>query len=189
MRRLTVVVVSDGAVGKTTLLHRYINKTMQYEYIPTIFDDYSSLETVDETTYFLRLRDTAGQEDYDKLRISSYMGCDGIVLMFSVISPHSFSNIRSRWLPELDYFLPGVPKVLVGSKIDLRYDHEVLERLQCLNLSPITYQQGRDLAVEYNLPYIECSSLSGEGVNRVFITMIREISKAKKSKHRKCSLI
>ena len=57
----------------------------------------------------MRLWDTAGQEDYERLRILAYEGVDVVVMCFSLVNKNSFDNILDKWLPEYRQHLSGVP--------------------------------------------------------------------------------
>ena len=57
----------------------------------------------------MRLWDTAGQEDYERLRILAYEGVDVVVMCFSLVNKNSFDNILVKWLPEYRQHLSGIP--------------------------------------------------------------------------------
>ena len=61
-----------------------------------------------------------GQEDYDRLRPMSYDNANVLILCYDVASISSFQNIEVRWDPEVKHFCPGIPKLLVACKTDLR---------------------------------------------------------------------
>ncbi|EGV63743.1 ras-domain-containing protein [Yamadazyma tenuis ATCC 10573] len=170
MRSIKAVVVGDGAVGKTCLLISYTTNTFPNDYIPTVFDNYSASVLIDGEVVKLGLWDTAGQAEYDRLRPLSYPQTEIFLCCFSVVSPDSFHNIKSKWIPELLHHSPkDILILLVGTKVDLRDDLHILDDLSEKNLKPITLEQGTKMAKELGcVRYMECSAATQQGVNDVF---------------------
>jgi Ras-related C3 botulinum toxin substrate 1 len=191
MRYIKCVVVGDGAVGKTCMLISYTTNSFPQDYIPTVFDNYSANVMVDGQPVNLNLWDTAGQEEYDRLRPLSYTHTDILILCFSVIYPSSFENISSKWYHEISHHCPSTPFVLVGTKIDMRNDPDTISRLRNDGLYPISYEQGLSLSNEIGAnKYLECSALSQKGLKSVFDEVIKiVITPSKKKKIKKCIVL
>ena len=120
-------------------------------------------------TVLLCLFDTAGQEDYDRLRPLSYPGTDVFLVCFSVTSPDSFENIKELWIPELRQYCPNAPFILVGTQCDLRHDRHRLEALKRNKKKAVTFEDAQKLTRKVGaLGYVECSALTREGVKNVF---------------------
>ncbi|KAJ4794497.1 Rac-like GTP-binding protein 2 [Rhynchospora pubera] len=168
------VTVGDGAVGKTCMLICYTCNKFPTDYIPTVFDNFSANVSVDGSIVNLGLWDTAGQEDYSRLRPLSYRGADVFILAFSLISRPSYENVLKKWMPELRRFSPNVPVVLVGTKLDLREDRAYLADHP--NASVITTAQGEELRKQIGaVAYIECSSKTQQSIKAVFDTAIKVV--------------
>ncbi|XP_050229337.1 rac-like GTP-binding protein RAC13 [Mercurialis annua] len=166
------VTVGDGAVGKTCMLISYTSNSFPTDYVPTVFDNFSANVVVDGSTVNLGLWDTAGQEDYNRLRPLSYRGADVFLLAFSLISKASFENIYKKWIPELKHYAPNVPILLVGTKLDLREDKQYL--IDHPGATPITTAQGEELRKLIGaVTYVECSSKTQQKVKTVFDSAIK----------------
>ncbi|XP_035989006.1 transforming protein RhoA isoform X2 [Fundulus heteroclitus] len=127
--RKKLVIVGDGACGKTCLLIVFSKDQFPEVYVPTVFENYVADIEVDGKQVELALWDTAGQEDYDRLRPLSYPDTDVILMCFSIDSPDSLENIPEKWTPEVKHFCPNVPIILVGNKKDLRHDEHTRREL------------------------------------------------------------
>lgn len=172
MQNVKCVVVGDGAVGKTSLLISYTENRFPVDYVPTVFDNFTTGVEVDGKLINFALWDTAGQEEYSRLRALSYPETDVFLLCFSVVSESSFENIKTKWYPEVKHHCPEAKLMLVGTKIDLRQDKATMENLKGEKLP--TPDAAQALAKELGCTaYLECSALTQEGLKKVFETAIR----------------
>jgi len=190
-RGIKLVVVGDGAVGKTCLLISYANNRFPEEYVPTVFDNYVVNLTAGEQTIELGLWDTAGQEEYDRLRPLSYANANVFLICFSVVNPVSFENVTAKWHPEVNHFSPDVPVILVGTKSDLRTDEGTIQKLKEQGANSITKEQGDELAKRLHaLQFIECSAFTGDNLKTVFDEAVKAVLLNKRGKQKKktCSL-
>jgi len=204
MQSIKCVCVGDGGSGKTCLLIRYTTNAFPSDYIPTVFDNHCANVMVDGKPINLGLWDTAGREDYERLRPLSYPQTDVFLLLFSVVGPFykyyyrptsKFENdnylaaedtLKNYWVKEIRTYCPNTPIILVGSRIDLREDAATLKALEEKNLKPITYEQGLKLAQTLGLQcYLECSALTNQGVKAVFDEAIRFVIAPPKKKQKK----
>ena len=169
MSAVKCVVVGDGAVGKTCLLITYSKDQFPLEYVPTIFDNYSVKVPIAEETYTLELFDTAGQEEYDRLRPLSYPNTSVFLVCFSIVSPNSFDNVQEKWVPEIKHHCPNTPFLLVGTQVDLRNDEATQLKLAKNKEKPVSKEAGEMMAKRLTAAkYVECSALTREGIKNVF---------------------
>ncbi|KAL2256620.1 hypothetical protein VTK26DRAFT_1393 [Humicola hyalothermophila] len=165
-----IVVVGDGGCGKTCLLISYSQGYFPEKYVPTVFENYITYPVHPPTgkTVELALWDTAGQEEYDRLRPLSYPETDLIFVCFAIDCPNSLENVMDKWYPEVLHFCPYTPLILVGLKSDLRYKKTCIDMLKTQGLTPVTTEQGLAVAAKMGAQYMECSSKEMRGVEEIF---------------------
>jgi len=176
--RIKLVVVGDGAVGKTCLLISYAKKKFPQEYVPTVFENFTAPIKRGSDTILLHLWDTAGQEEYDRLRPLSYPGADVVLLCFSLVNSTSFEAISEKWSPEVNHYIPDVPKLLVGTKVDLR-DSKTADP-HTTDYQPVSTEEGKNLADEIGaIRYVEVSAKTRKGLKEVFDAAVGCVLEAK----------
>eukprot|EP01103_Thecamoeba_quadrilineata_P008296 TRINITY_DN18062_c0_g1_i1.p1 TRINITY_DN18062_c0_g1~~TRINITY_DN18062_c0_g1_i1.p1 ORF type:complete len:274 (-),score=53.17 TRINITY_DN18062_c0_g1_i1:54-833(-) len=164
--RIKLVVVGDGAVGKTSLLISFATDKFPTDYVPTVFENYTAQMKLKDDTILLHLWDTAGQEDYDRLRPLSYPGADLIFLCFSTAHKPSLESIKVKWFPEIRHHIPKVPYFLVGTKLDLK---EELQANPNPDFELVKTEEGQALANELKaLKYIEISAKTRKNLDHLF---------------------
>jgi len=164
METVKCVTVGDGAVGKTCMLISYTTGHFPEEYIPTVFDNYTANVMVEGKPISLGLWDTAGQEDYDRLRPLSYPATDVFLVCFSVDSKTSLENVENKWLPEINKFCPDTSFVLVGTKSDFRDEPPPGKEMSLVPKSDAKAVAERRNAADY----IECSARTEANLKKVF---------------------
>lgn len=162
---MKIVVVGDGGCGKTCMLVSYAQQKFPEIYVPTIFENYvSTVQAPNGKHIDLALWDTAGQEEYDRLRPLSYPDTDVILICFALDNPVSLQNVRETWYPEVNHFCPGVPVILVGTKSDLT--------------PTVDLSQPSSIAREISaLGYIQCSAKTMTNVSAVFDFALHKFQK------------
>lgn len=169
-----LVIVGDGACGKTSLLCSFALGEFPKEYQPTVFDNYVAEIRLDDKPVHLALWDTAGQEEYERLRPMSYSKSHVILIAFAIDTPDSLENVTTKWIEEVRNICgPTIPVILVGCKADLRPDSPLPESSG--NTSRwVTREQGERVANAIGArAYKECSALKIEGVDEVFESATR----------------
>jgi len=102
------------------------------------------------------LWDVAGQPQFYMLHKPYFNGADGMMLVFDITRSSTFSNVNNWYSTAVKHGLSGIPRVLIGNKIDLKEERKII-RPMAVHLSE-----------KLNAPYFETSALSGENVDQIF---------------------
>lgn len=173
-KQIKCVVIGDGNVGKTCLLIARTQNAFPKVYVPTVFDNHQLQMEMDGIPISIDLWDTAGQEDFDRLRPLSYPKTDVFLVCFSIANNDSLQNVRSKWLPEISHHAPGVPHLLVGTKSDLRGDAKVQNELKSKGGKMVDAGDGENMAQQIgSVKYIECSAKTQDNITSVFEEAVR----------------
>ncbi|KAJ7738830.1 P-loop containing nucleoside triphosphate hydrolase protein [Mycena maculata] len=168
-RRIKLVVVGDGACGKTSLLIVYAYGKFPEAYIPNVFEGHVADVDLEGERIELALWDTEGQE-YRRLRPLAFPDAHVILICFAVDNPDSLDNVQEKWIKEIQHLCYGVPFILVGCKTDLRTDPPLVDEQNKVGQRTLTTEEGRAVAKKVGAhEYLECSAKSGQGVNEVFL--------------------
>lgn len=116
-----LVLIGDGAVGKTSVRRKYLGKGFISSHIATIGVDFAQkYMQVDGTTVRLVIWDLAGQTGFERVRRHYYQGCSALVLVYDITNRESFENL-SRWLVETFKYAGEIPPTaILANKVDLR---------------------------------------------------------------------
>lgn len=156
---IKVIVVGNGAVGKTSMINRFCRGGFGDQYKKTIGVDFVEkkdyrVESIGETLN-MHVWDTAGQEEYDAVTAQYYRGADGCILAFSTVDDKSFKDVK-KWKTKVEEHCPNVPMVIVQNKIDL------------LSEATVKQEEAEGLAAELNLKLFRASVKDNTNINEVF---------------------
>lgn len=163
-----VVVLGEGAVGKTAVVTRFSHGFFRTDYKTTIGSQFA-VKNIDihtsgneRVTVKLQIWDVAGQSRFQILRPMYYRGSSGGVLVYDVSRRRTFI-VLEEWLEELEKAVgKKIPLVLVANKTDL--PDRVVEP-----------SEGKEFAKKHNMPYIESSAKTGEGIVDIFDNLGRTL--------------
>lgn len=177
-----IVLMGDGAVGKTTLRNSFMGQKISGEYLMTIGADFSLKELsviYDGKEYEMKFQiwDLAGQHRFENVRALFYIATMGGILVYDITRPETFEN-TVKWLRELKNNFKSKgnspPVVLIGNKADLRDEVDYF----------VTKEQGESLAKSltrnysnnlFNIHFFETSAITGENVDLAFQTLGEQI--------------
>jgi Ras-related protein Rab-11A len=159
-----LLIVGDGAVGKSNLMTRYISDEFSADSLATIGVEFmTKIVRIDGRSVKVQIWDTAGQERYRAMAKSVYNGAKGALIVYDIASKASFESVEN-WLRDIRTLAPSCQVFLVGNKCDLEHLRQV----------------PRDVADRYarenGLSFLETSALSRTNVDRAFECLIRAVA-------------
>ena len=166
-RTINVCFVGDGATGKTKMILQTIKKQL-HDVSNQMYHSHETQVEVDGAMCKIHLADTQADKETAELRERACKAADVIFLCYSCIQPESMKNAKTKWMEELGKL--SKPIILIGTKIDMRDDEELMTRLKAKNLIPITSEEGQKAAQEIGaLGFFEISCESeSDPLDRVF---------------------
>jgi len=167
-----VVLLGDGAVGKTSIRRNYLGKGFISSHIATIGVDFAQkYVSVDSQTVRLVIWDLAGQTGFERVRKHYYNGCSALILVYSVIDRETFDNL-TWWLVEAFKYNQTIPPTaILANKIDLRSSEN--------NNHEVSTEEGlqfRDMfksRLEVPAVFLETSAKTGENIQEAFTELTR----------------
>jgi len=160
-----LLLIGDSAVGKSSLLLRFSDASFSSSFITTIGIDFQikSIE-IDGLKVKLQIWDTAGQERFKTITTAYYRGAMGILLVYDVSSRATFDHVKD-WIRQIEQHAEeNVNKILVGNKSDVPAE-----------MRQVTYEEGKALAAEYNLPFYETSAKADLEVTEAFEGITKDV--------------
>ena len=157
-----IIVIGDPAVGKTSLLTNFCGDKFQFEYVPTVGVNITKEKLTvkndmgKDTDVSLMIWDVAGQPQFYMLHRPYFNGADGMMLIYDVTRSSSFSNVNNWYSTAVKYGLSGIPRLLIGNKIDLKDEKKII------------LPMAEHLSQKLNAPFFESSASTGENVSEIF---------------------
>ena len=176
--KISIIMVGDTAVGKSTLMKKFITGNFSDSLAPTIgVELYKKEIMIDNKKYLYRIWDTCGQERFRSLSKSYFRNSDGIMLLFDLNTVQSFENINT-WIESIkENGCEETPIILVGTKCDLNQNvsDETIQK----------FQKDNDIIQQF----YKCSSKDDIGINEPFIELAKLVIRQNKPIERKNSKV
>ena len=166
-----VILIGPGAVGKTSLLHRFVENNFSFRYKLTIGADFLS-KVIEgypkpDTTCKLQIWDIGGQDRYKFLRSSFFDGANGALVVFDISRWHTFKELND-WISDLrDFAGKDIPFIVIGNKADLIEDIG----------GDYDKSSAENLAKRENSVFVSTSAKTGENVEDAFLNLTQRMLK------------
>ncbi|KAJ2603529.1 Vacuolar protein sorting-associated protein 21 [Coemansia sp. RSA 1722] len=193
--QIKVVLLGEAAVGKSSLVLRFVNDEFQENKEPTIGAAFLTQKVrLDDTVLKLDIWDTAGQERFHSLAPMYYRNAQAAVVVYDITRSSSLERAKS-WIKELQRQAnPNIVIALVGNKLDLASDGdnnsadnspELQDESNDINEEDAAETEGqsrqvtaataRAYAEGMGLLFLEASAKTGEGVVETFTEIAKKL--------------
>ena len=172
---ISIIIIGDSKVGKTTLMKRYINGHFTENIIPSLgIELYRKIKEINRKKYLIKIWDTCGQERFKSITQNYYRNADGVMLLFDSNNIESFHNLNI-WLNSLkEYSIKNFPLIIIGTKSDL----------------PINVHDN-DINIfcnQFNIKWFRTSAKTGENISISFDFLTKEILNIKHNNREKIKI-
>ncbi|MBD3338690.1 MAG: GTP-binding protein, partial [Candidatus Lokiarchaeota archaeon] len=154
-----IILGGEGAVGKTSLIQRFVEGVFRTDYKATIGTSITkkqcSFEGINNTVRFV-IWDLAGQPQFHRIRHNYYTNAEAGLLVFDITRRDTFEMIKKWYFEIKKDASPDIILILVGNKTDLKDSRTV------------STTEAEELAKELGVSYIETSAITGENINDAF---------------------
>ena len=156
---ILITILGETNVGKTSLINVYTGIGFSSDYVATIGMDKFEKEVQIESGEIVKLRlwDTAGQEKYNSIALSTIKNTKGVVVVFDLTSKKSFEKVKD-WINQVRELTSIAPISLFGNKSDL-------------SNREVTQEEIDKLCEEQNMIYFETSAKNNTGIDEGFKKM------------------
>ena len=178
LETISIIMIGDTSVGKSTLMKKFISGHFSDSLAPTLgIELYKKEITIDDKNYLYRIWDTCGQERFRSLSKTYFRNSDGIMLLFDLNSPDSFENLNSWFISIKESGCEDIPLILVGTKCDLECKLSEEDINNFVNNNKIIQN------------YFRCSAKENIGIDEPFIELGKLVVKITFHKERSNSKI
>ncbi|KIM19862.1 hypothetical protein M408DRAFT_30854 [Serendipita vermifera MAFF 305830] len=185
-----LICVGDREVGKTSLLTVISKGKFPHEYHHVVQESCAVAIEVRGEAITLELGESSKNGEVHLYYLPLvYSEVHAILFCFSIEWGESLANIPKSWAAQVEEFAPGILRFLIGCKKDLRTDKNTLQDPAIRGQEPVTYEQGEAMARTIGATYLECSSLTGEGVRELLLEVTERMDVKKWNRPRKPNIL
>ena len=163
-KKIQLIIIGDGKVGKTSILRRYKDGTFTTHHLITIGVDYINADLVlNGELVSVKIWDTAGQERFHTITHTFYKQSQGVLLVYDVTDKESFSNI-TKWVNSIyEHADSNVVKYLIGNKCDMN-DERV-----------VSFEEGKKIAEANQMKFLETSAKENINIKECIESVSKEV--------------